>query len=241
MEKMFKDYIRGLFTVAMVITLSFTGLQTSEAAIKLVDPDQQQVAQVQSRSTLETLAPANASPRLEVLDSGTSTNRGLETLGSSGSNVEVLDSGTLDTSFEVSKIYVSNRVTGKKSAYTLRSYNDYKVLLDQLETGTVILITNPIQVSNINRWTQEVSERFTEKNKGTVVSFSDVNVLSPQEIKIFTEKAGLDLTKIKAIEIRKEFKNNIVRYDDGKTDFDRGMETVNNIVSTWNLIDNLRH
>ena len=241
MEKMFKNYIRGLFTVAMVITLSFTGLQTSEAAIKLVDPDQQQVAQVQSRSTLETLAPANASPRLEVLDSGTSTNRGLETLGSSGSNVEVLDSGTLDTSFEVSKIYVSNRVTGKKSAYTLRSYNDYKVLLDQLETGTVILITNPIQVSNINRWTQEVSERFTEKNKGTVVSFSDVNVLSPQEIKIFTEKAGLDLTKIKAIEIRKEFKNNIVRYDDGKTDFDRGMETVNNIVSTWNLIDNLRH
>ena len=240
MEKMFKNYIRGLFTVAMVITLSFTGLQTSEAAIKLVDPDQQQVAQVQSRSTLETLAPANASPRLEVLDSGTTTNRGLETLGSSGSNVEVLDSGTLDTSFEVSKIYVSNRVTGKKSAYTLRSYNDYKVLLDQLETGTVILITNPIQVSNINRWTQEVGERFTYKNKGDVVTFTDVNVLSPKEVEIFT-KAGLDLSKVKAIEIRKEYKNNVIKYDDGKTDFDRGMETLNNVVSTWNMIDNLRH
>lgn len=239
MEKMFKNYIRRLFTVAMVITLSFTGLQTSEAAIKLVDPDQQQVAQVQSRSTLETLAPANASSRgIEVLDAGTSS-RGLEQLAA-GSNMEVLDAGTLDTSFEVTKIYVSNRITGRKSAYTLRSYNDYKQLLDSMETGTVILITNPIQVSNINRWTQEVGERFTNKNKGDVVTFTDVNVLSPKEIDVFT-KAGLDLSKVKALEIRKEFKNNVIKYDDGKTDFDRGMETLNNVVSTWNMIDNLRH
>ena len=241
MGKMLKKFGRLFFVFAVVAGISFANVQASEAAIRLVDPDEQQVTAVQSRQTgLETLASANASPRLEVLDSGTSNNRGLETLGSSGSNVEVLDSGTLDTSFEVSKIYVSNRVTGKKSSYTLRSYNDYKVLLDQLETGTVILITNPVQVSNINRWTQEVGERFTNKNKGNVVTFTDVNVLSPKEIEIFT-KAGLDLSKVKALEIRKEFKNNVIKYDDGKTDFDRGIETLNNIVSTWNMIDNLRH
>ena len=241
MEKMFKKFGRLFFAFAVVAGISFVNVQASEAAIRLVDPDEQQVTAVQSRAQagLETLAPTNATRGIEVLDAGTVSN-GLEQLSSS-SNVEVLDSGTLDNSFEVSKIYVSNRVTGRKSAYTLSSYQDYKILLDKLETGTVLLITNPVQVSNINRWTQEVSERFTEKNKGTVVSFSDVNVLSPQEIKTFTEKAGLDLSKVKAIEIRKEFKSNIVRYDDGKTDFDRGMETVNNIVSTWNLIDNLRH
>lgn len=238
MEKMLKNCIRGLFTVAMAITLSFTGLQTSEASIKLVDPDQQQVAQLQSRSTLETLAPANASSRgIEVLDAGTSS-RGLEQLAA-GSSVEVLDAGTLDTSFEVTKIYLSNRITGRKSAYTLRSYNDYKQLLDSMETGTVILITNPVQVSNINRWTQEVGERFTANNKGTVVTFSDVNVLSPKEIEVFT-KAGLDLSKVKALEIRKENKSNIIKYDDGKTDFDRGMETFNNVVSAVNQIDTLR-
>ena len=241
MEKMLKKIGRVVLALAMVVGLSMIDAKASEASIRLVDPDEQQVTAVQSRQTgLETLASANASPRLEVLDAGTSNSRGLETLGSSGSNVEVLDSGTLDTSFEVSKIYVSNRVTGKKSAYTLRSYNDYKVLLDQLETGTVILITNPVQVSNINRWTQEVGERFTNKNKGDVVTFTDVNVLSPKEIEIFT-KAGLDLYKVKALEIRKEFKNNIIKYDDGKSDFDRGMETLNNVVSTWNMIDNLRH
>ena len=241
MEKMLKKFTRVFFVFTLVAGLTFADVHASEAAIRLLDPDEQQVTAVQSRAQagLETLAPTNATRGIEVLDAGTVSN-GLEQLSSS-SNVEVLDSGTLDNSFEVTKIYTSNRVTGVKSAYTLSSYQDYKILLDKLETGTVLLITNPIQVSNINRWTQEVSERFTEKNKGTVVSFSDVNVLSPQEIKIFTEKAGLDLTKVKAIEIRKEYKNNIVRYDDGKTDFDRGMETVNNIVSTWNLIDNLRH
>ena len=241
MEKMLKKIGRVVLALAMVVGLSMIDAKASEASIRLVDPDEQQVTAVQSRQTgLETLASANASPRLEVLDAGTSNSRGLETLGSSGSNVEVLDSGTLDTSFEVSKIYVSNRVTGKKSAYTLRSYNDYKVLLDQLETGTVILITNPVQVSNINRWTQEVGERFTNKNKGDVVTFTDVNVLSPKEIEIFT-KAGLDLSKVKALEIRKEFKNNIIKYDDGKSDFDRGMETLHNGVSTRNRIDNFRH
>ena len=241
MEKMVKNLNRILCACALAIVMALcTGVQTSEAAIRLVDPDEQQVAVVQSRSQggLETLATTNASPRLEVLDSGTS-NRGLEHL-SSTSNMEVLDAGTLDNSFEVTKIYTSNRITGKKAAYTLRSYNDYKILLDQLETGTVLLITNPVQVSNINRWTQQVGEKFTKNNKGQVVSFSDVNVLSPKEIEIFS-KAGLDLSKVKCIEIRKEFKNNIVKYDDGKTDFDRGMETLNNVVSTWNLIDNLRH
>lgn len=239
MEKMLKRSGRLFFGMVLAIGLLFSNVQASEAAIRLVDPDQQQVTQLQSRNTLETLAPASVSGGIEVLDSGTSSG-GLEQL-SAGSNVEVLDSGTLDNSFEVSKIYVSNRVTGRKSAYTLSSYQDYKILLDKLETGTVLLITNPVQVSNINRWTQEVSERFTEKNKGTVVSFSDVNVLSPQEIKIFTEKAGLDLTKVKSIEIRKEYKSNIVRYDDGKTDFDHTMETINHIASTVNMIDNLRH
>lgn len=241
MEKMVKNLNRILCACALAIVMALcTGVQTSEAAIRLVDPDEQQVAVVQSRSQggLETLATTNASPRLEVLDSGTS-NRGLEHL-SSTSNMEVLDAGTLDNSFEVTKIYTSNRITGKKAAYTLRSYNDYKILLDQLETGTVLLITNPVQVSNINRWTQQVGEKFSKNNKGQVVSFSDVNVLSPKEIEIFS-KAGLDLSKVKCIEIRKEFKNNIVKYDDGKTDFDRGMETLNNVVSTWNLIDNLRH
>lgn len=237
MEKMFKNYIRRLFTITMAIAMSFAGLQTSEASIKLVDPDQQQVTQVQSRSTLETLAPANASRGIEVLDAGTSS-RGLEQLAA-GSSVEVLDAGTLDTSFEVTKIYISNRITGRKSAYTLRSYNDYKQLLDNMETGTVILITNPVQVSNINRWTQEVGERFTANNKGTVVTFSDVNVLSPKEIEVFT-KAGLDLSKVKALEIRKENKSNIIKYDDGKSDFDRGMETFNNVVSAVNQIDTLR-
>ena len=237
MEKMFKNYIRRLFTITMAIAMSFAGLQTSEASIKLVDPDQQQVTQVQSRSTLETLAPANASRGIEVLDAGTSS-RGLEQLAA-GSSVEVLDAGTLDTSFEVTKIYISNRITGRKSAYTLRSYNDYKKLLDNMETGTVILITNPVQVSNINRWTQEVGERFTANNKGTVVTFSDVNVLSPKEIEVFT-KAGLDLSKVKALEIRKENKSNIIKYDDGKSDFDRGMETFNNVVSAVNQIDTLR-
>lgn len=237
MEKMFKNYIRRLFTITMAIAMSFAGLQTSEASIKLVDPDQQQVTQVQSRSTLETLAPANASRGIEVLDAGTSS-RGLEQLAA-GSSVEVLDAGTLDTSFEVTKIYISNRITGRKSAYTLRSYNDYKQLLDNMETGTVILITNPVQVSNINRWTQEVGERFTANNKGTVVTFSDVNVLSPKEIEVFT-KAGLDLSKVKALEIRKENKSNIIKYDDGKSDFDRGMETFNNLVSAVNQIDTLR-
>lgn len=241
MEKMVKKIGRVVIVLTMVVGFSMIDAKASEASIRLVDPDEQQVTAVQSRQTgLETLASANASPMLEVLDAGTSNSRGLETLGSSGSNVEVLDSGTLDTSFEVSKIYVSNRVTGKKSAYTLRSYNDYKVLLDQLETGTVILITNPVQVSNINRWTQEVGERFTNKNKGDVVTFTEVNVLSPKEIEIFT-KAGLDLSKVKVLEIRKEFKNNVIKYDDGKTAFDRGMETLNNVVSTWNMIDNLRH
>lgn len=234
---MFKNYIRRLFTITMAIAMSFAGLQTSEASIKLVDPDQQQVTQVQSRSTLETLAPANASRGIEVLDAGTSS-RGLEQLAA-GSSVEVLDAGTLDTSFEVTKIYISNRITGRKSAYTLRSYNDYKQLLDNMETGTVILITNPVQVSNINRWTQEVGERFTANNKGTVVTFSDVNVLSPKEIEVFT-KAGLDLSKVKALEIRKENKSNIIKYDDGKSDFDRGMETFNNVVSAVNQIDTLR-
>ena len=241
MEKMVKNLNRILCACALAIVMALcTGVQTSEAAIRLVDPDEQQVAVVQSRSQggLETLATTNASPRLEVLDSGTS-NRGLEHL-SSTSNMEVLDAGTLDNSFEVTKIYTSNRITGKKAAYTLRSYNDYKILLDQLETGTVLLITNPVQVSNINRWTQQVGEKFSKNNKGQVVSFSDVNVLSPKEIEIFS-KAGLDLSKVKCIEIRKEFKNNIVKYDDGKTDFDRGMKTLNNVVSTWNLIDNLRH
>lgn len=241
MEKMVKNLNRILCACALAIVMALcTGVQTSEAAIRLVDPDEQQVAVVQSRSQggLETLATTNASPRLEVLDSGTS-NRGLEHL-SSTSNMEVLDAGTLDNSFEVTKIYTSNRITGKKAAYTLRSYNDYKILLDQLETGTVLLITNPVQVSNINRWTQQVGEKFSKNNKGQVVSFSDVNVLSPKEIEIFS-KAGLDLSKVKCIEIRKEFKNNIVKYDDGKTDFDRGMETLNNVVSTWNLIDNLSH
>ena len=237
MEKMFKNYIRRLFTITMAIAMSFAGLQTSEASIKLVDPDQQQVTQVQSRSTLETLAPANASRGIEVLDAGTSS-RGLEQLAA-GSSVEVLDAGTLDTSFEVTKIYISNRITGRKSAYTLRSYNDYKQLLDNMETGTVILITNHVQVSNINRWTQEVGERFTANNKGTVVTFSDVNVLSPKEIEVFT-KAGLDLSKVKALEIRKENKSNIIKYDDGKSDFDRGMETFNNVVSAVNQIDTLR-
>ena len=237
MEKMFKNYIRRLFTITMAIAMSFAGLQTSEASIKLVDPDQQQVTQVQSRSTLETLAPAHASRGIEVLDAGTSS-RGLEQLAA-GSSVEVLDAGTLDTSFEVTKIYISNRITGRKSAYTLRSYNDYKQLLDNMETGTVILITNPVQVSNINRWTQEVGERFTANNKGTVVTFSDVNVLSPKEIEVFT-KAGLDLSKVKALEIRKENKSNIIKYDDGKSDFDRGMETFNNVVSAVNQIDTLR-
>ena len=242
MEKMVKKIGRVVIVLTMVVGFSMIDAKASEASIRLVDPDEQQVTAVQSRAQagLETLASANSSPMLEVLDSGTSTRGGLETLGSSGSNVEVLDSGTLDTSFEVSKIYVSNRVTGKKSAYTLRSYNDYKVLLDQLETGTVILITNPVQVSNINRWTQEVGERFTNKNKGDVVTFTEVNVLSPKEIEIFT-KAGLDLSKVKALEIRKEFKNNVIKYDDGKTAFDRGMETLNDLVSTWNMIDNLRH
>ena len=241
MEKMVKNLNRILCACAVAIGMALcTGVQTSEAAIRLVDSDEQQVVVAQSRSQsgLETLAPTNASPSLEVLDSGAS-NRGLEQL-SSASNMEVLDAGTLDNSFEVTKIYTSNRITGKKAAYTLRSYNDYKILLDQLETGTVLLITNPVQVSNINRWTQQVGEKFSKNNKGQVVSFSDVNVLSPKEIEIFS-KAGLDLSKVKCIEIRKEFKNNIVKYDDGKTDFDRGMETLNNVVSTWNLIDNLRH
>ena len=241
MEKMVKNLNRILCACAVAIGMALcTGVQTSEAAIRLVDSDEQQVVVAQSRSQsgLETLAPTNASPSLEVLDSGAS-NRGLEQL-SSASNMEVLDAGTLDNSFEVTKIYTSNRTTGKKAAYTLRSYNDYKILLDQLETGTVLLITNPVQVSNINRWTQEVGEKFTKNNKGQVVSFSDVNVLSPKETEIFT-KAGLDLSKVKCIEIRKEFKNNVIKYDDGKTDFDRGMETLNNVVSTWNLIDNLRH
>ena len=241
MEKMVKNLNRILCACAVAIGMALcTGVQTSEAAIRLVDSDEQQVVVAQSRSQsgLETLAPTNASPSLEVLDSGAS-NRGLEQL-SSASNMEVLDAGTLDNSFEVTKIYTSNRTTGKKAAYTLRSYNDYKILLDQLETGTVLLITNPVQVSNINRWTQQVGEKFSKNNKGQVVSFSDVNVLSPKEIEIFS-KAGLDLSKVKCIEIRKEFKNNIVKYDDGKTDFDRGMETLNNVVSTWNLIDNLRH
>lgn len=240
MEKVFKKFGRLFWVVTLAVGLAFANVQASEAAITLVDRDEQQVAVVQSRtqSSLETLAPTNASKKLEVLDSGTS-NRGLEQLSSS-SNMEVLDAGTLDNSFEVTKIYTSNRVTGKKAAYTLSSYSDYKILLDQLETGTVLLITNPVQVSNINKWTQEVGEKFTKNNKGQVVSFSDVNVLSPKEIEIFT-KAGLDLSKVKCIEIRKEFKNNVIKYDDGKTDFDRGMETLNNIVSTWNLIDNLRH
>ena len=241
MEKMVKNLNRILCACAVAIGMALcTGVQTSEAAIRLVDSDEQQVVVAQSRSQsgLETLAPTNASPSLEVLDSGAS-NRGLEQL-SSASNMEVLDAGTLDNSFEVTKIYTSNRITGKKAAYTLRSYNDYKILLDQLETGTVLLITNPVQVSNINRWTQQVGEKFSKNNKGQVVSFSDVNVLSPKEIEIFS-KAGLDLSKVKCIEIRKEFKNNIVKYDDGKTDFDRGMEKLNNVVSKWNIIDNLRH
>lgn len=240
MEKMLKKIGWLFWVVTLAVGLAFANVQATEAAIRLVDPDQQQVVVAQSRtqSGLETLAPTNASPRLEVLDSGAS-NRGLEQL-SSASNMEVLDAGTLDNSFEVTKIYTSNRTTGKKAAYTLRSYNDYKILLDQLETGTVLIITNPVQVSNINRWTQEVGEKFTKNNKGQVVSFSDVNVLSPKETEIFT-KAGLDISKVKCIEIRKEFKNNVIKYDDGKTDFDRGMETLNNVVSTWNLIDNLRH
>lgn len=232
-----KKITRFVVLCALVSCFALADVATSEAAIQLVDPSSQQrvVAQNSGRqsASLERLA---MSSQEEVLDKGSHQ---LERLAGA-SNEEVLDEGTLDSQFEVTKLYISNRITGRKSAYPMRSYADYKKLLDSLETGTVILITNPIQVSNINRWTSEVSEQFTKNNKGQVVSFTDVTSLSPMETEKFTA-AGLDLSKVKAIEIRKEYKTNVVKYDDGKTEFDRGMETLNNIVSTWNLIDNIRN
>lgn len=238
MEKMLKQFGRIFVGLAFMLVTSFCNITTSEAAIKLVDQDEQPMLQEYSRQQpgLEILA-SNGKSGMEVLEQG-SSNSQLEQLAST-SNMEVLDQGSLDNSFEVTKIFVSNRITGQKSAYTLKSYNDYKLLLDKLETGSVIIITSPIQVSNINKWSQEVGEKFTRDNKGVVVSFSDVNSLSQREIDIFSKY--VDLSKCKSIEIRKEYKSNIIKYDDGKTDFDRGMETLNNLVSTWNMIDNLRH
>lgn len=238
MEKILKKIVRFFGIVTIAVGLAFTNVQATEAAITLLDPDEQTVVVSESRtqSRLETLAPTNESPRLEVLDSG-SSNGGLENLASA-SNVEVLDAGTLDNSFEVSTIYTSDRTTGVKMAYKLSSYRDYQVMLNKLDTGTVLILTNPVQVSNINKWTSEVGNEYSEKGKGLVVSFSEVPALSPGEIDKFT-KAGVNLSNVKLIEIRKEYKDSVVKYNDGRTGFDRTIETINNVVSTWNMIDNL--
>lgn len=237
MEKMCKK----IRLVMVAVCLSFITLgmsSTSEAAIKLVDPATQKsaVQNVQSAG-LERLG--SGSKEL-VIEEGTTTPK-LEKLGRNSSSGEILIDGgrTIDNQFEETVIYISNRITGRKSGYPMRSYQDYKELLDGLDTGTIILITSPIQVSNINKWTSEVSDEFSKNGKGVVVSFTDVASLSPVEVEKFTA-AGLDLSKVKAIEIRKENKNNTIRYDDGKTDLDRGMETFNNVVSAINQIDTLR-
>lgn len=237
MEKMFKK-IR-LVMVAVCLSLLTLGVTSNtEAAIKLVDPSTQKsaVQNVQSAG-LERLG--SGSKEL-VIEEGSRTPR-LEKLGKSSSSGEILIDGgkTIDNQFEETVIYISNRITGRKSGYPMRSYQDYKDLLDMIDTGTIILITNPIQVSNINKWTAEVSDEFAKTGKGVVVTFSEVASLSPLEIEKFTA-AGLDLSKVKAIEIRKENKNTTIRYDDGKSDFDRGMETFNNVVSAVNQIDTLR-
>lgn len=243
MEKILK---KVRFVICALIISGFTLGMTSnsEAAIQLVDPSTQRAsveATSNQSSGLERLGSSRAGSKELVIDQGSTTPK-LEQLGRSSSRSgEILidDGRTIDNQFEETVIYISNRITGRKSGYPMKSYQDYKELLDMLDTGTVILITNPIQVSNINKWTSEVSDDFTKNGKGVVVSFSEVSSLSPGEIEKFTA-AGVDLSKVKAIEIRKENKNNIIRYDDGKTDLDRGMETFNNVVSAINQIDTLR-
>lgn len=227
MEKKFmRKLVASMFSVGV---LCFAPV-VSQAAVTIVPMDTQTSVSVSSGKGLESLGSSTEAKAttLEKVQKG-----GMEKLGSSFGNQKILDDGV-----ETTIIFTSDRSTGAKSAWKMESYSDYKALLDSLDTGTILVLTSPMQTSMLQKYAAEQADNLARTQKGITVTFAEVTSVTEREKEIFSKYT--DISKDRIVSIQKQYNDKEVKYNDGRTKMDRTMETINNAVGVWNMIDSIR-